>query len=413
MTRAIHKLKALSVEKLTKPGLYGDGGGLYLQITRDGIKSWLFRYMRNGKARGMGLGPLHTISLAQAREKAHECRSFLLKGLDPLDEKQKSQVAAKEEAEAKAKAEAIDPPASPLEKTFRECADELIKSKETGWSNEKHKYQWRNTLAKYAYPVIGDLAVSAIDTAHIMRILSPIWAEKTETASRVRGRVEAVMNYAKVFGYRAAENPARWKGHLDHLLPKESAVTTVQHHPALPYKELPEFMEKLRKKESFAAYALELLILTATRSNETRNACWEEFDLEEKIWTIPATRMKAKKDHRIPLSDQALRLLNRMLRFGNHGLVFPGQKEGQPLSEATMLQLLRRICKEEYTAHGFRSTFRDWASECTTHDSNVCEMALAHTIENKTEAAYRRGDLLARRAALMNDWGTYCNSLNK
>ena len=411
MARAIHKLKALSVEKLTKPGLYGDGGGLYLQITRDNIKSWLFRYMKNGKARGMGLGPLHTISLAQAREKAHECRSFLLKGFDPLDEKQKSQAAAKkQEAEAKAKTEAATPPAPLPGKTFKDCAEELIKSKETGWRNEKHKDQWRNTLSKYAYPVIGDLEVSAIETAHIMQILSPIWAEKTETASRVRGRIESVLNYAKVFGYRTAENPARWKGHLDHLLPKESAVTTVQHHPALPYKELPEFMENLREKESIAAFALEFLILTATRGNETRNACWEEFDLEEKIWTIPASRMKSKKAHRIPLSEQALLVLKKMLRFGNRGLVFPGQKIGQPLSEATMLQLLRRIREEKFTAHGFRSTFRDWASECTTHDSNVCEMALAHTIENKTEAAYRRGDLLARRAALMNDWGAYCGS---
>lgn len=410
MARAIHKLKAISAEKATKPGLYGDGGGLYLQITKDGIKSWLFRYMINGKARGMGLGPLHTISLAQAREKAHECRSFLLKGLDPLDEKEKSQVAAKEEAESIAKAKSVAPPAAPPEKTFRDCADELINSKKSGWQNEKSEDQWRNTLEKYAYPVIGDLAVSVIDTAHVMRILSPIWAEKTETASRVRGRIESVLNYAKVFGYRNSENPARWKGHLDHLLPKESAVTTVQHHLALPYKELPEFMEKLRGKDSIAAYALELLILTATRSNETRGSLWQEFDLEEKIWTIPAMRMKAKKVHRIPLSEQALQVLRKMLRFGNRGLVFPGQKDGQPLSEATMLQLLRRIRKEKLTVHGFRSTFRDWASECTTHDSNVCEMALAHAIENKAEAAYRRGDLLFRRAALMNDWGIYCGS---
>lgn len=410
MVRAIHKLKAISAEKATKPGLYGDGGGLYLQITKDGIKSWLFRFMINGRARGMGLGPLHTISLAQAREKAHECRSFLLKGLDPLDEKQKSQAVAKEqEAEAKAKIDAAVPPATPRGKTFKDCAEELIKSKETGWRNEKHKDQWRNTLAKYAYPVIGDLAVSTIETAHIMQILSPIWAEKTETASRVRGRIESVLSYAKVFGYRTAENPARWKGHLDHLLPKESAVTTVKHHPALPYKELPEFMEKLREKESIAAFALELLILTATRSNETRSCRWDEFDLEEKIWIIPATRMKTKKIHRVPLSDQSLKLLKKMLRFGNQGLVFPGQKNGQPLSDATMLQLLRRIHPDGISVHGFRSTFRDWTSECTTHDSNICEMALAHTIENKTEAAYRRGDLLVRRAELMSDWGAYCD----
>ncbi len=396
MARGMHKLKALSVEKATKTGLYGDGGGLYLQITKAGVKSWLFRYMRDGKAHGMGLGPTHTISLAEARVKAHESRAMLLDGIDPLDARRTRRNARLlEESEAK---------------TFEQCASAYIDAHKAGWKNAKHTEQWTNTLKTYVYPKIGALPVAAIDVALVKQILDPIWTTKTETASRVRGRIESVIDWATVHGYRIGDNPARWRGHLDKLLPRQSKVVKVRHHPALPHAEITKFLKSLRKEEGVVPAALEFLILTSTRTSEVANASFEELDLDTGIWTIPAERMKAGKPHRVPLSQPALVIVTRMKDFGGGHYVFPGRQPGKPLSNMAMLQLLRRMGRRDLTSHGFRSTFRDWAAECTNHPREIAEAALAHTLKDKTEAAYQRGDLFEKRTRLMSDWADYCNA---
>ncbi|SDR07395.1 protein of unknown function [Burkholderia orbicola] len=394
MPRAINRLSPLTVTKTTKPGLYADGGGLYLQITTAGVKSWLFRYMRSGKARGMGLGPVHTIGLADARARALDCRRQLLDGIDPIDSRN-----AERAAQGIAQANAV---------TFQHCAEKYIDSHRASWKNAKHADQWTNTLTTYAYPIFDSLAVSAIDTALVMKVLEPIWTTKTETASRVRGRIESVLDWATVRGYRDGENPARLKGHLDTLLPKRSRVQKVEHHPALPYADLPDFMKELRASEGTAARALEFLILTATRTNETIGATWQEFDLDEGTWTVPAERMKMRKEHRVPLSARAIALVKAQQTLKRGDYVFPGARDKKPLSNMAMLQLLERMKRDDITVHGFRSTFRDWAGETTHYPREVCEAALAHGIKDKAEAAYARGDLFVKRAALMQDWDKYC-----
>ncbi|WP_229285499.1 tyrosine-type recombinase/integrase [Burkholderia pseudomallei] len=386
----------MTVVKTTKPGLYADGGGLYLQITTAGVKSWLFRYMRNGRARGMGLGPVHTIGLADARVSALDCRRLLLDGIDPIDSRN-----AERAAQGIAQGNAV---------TFQYCAEKYIEAHRTGWKSAKHADQWTNTLATYAYPTFDSLAVSAIDTALVMKVLEPIWTTKTETASRVRGRIESVLDWATVHGYRVGENPARLKGHLDKLLPKRSRVQNVEHHPALPYADLPNFMNELRAAEGTAARALEFLILTATRTNETIGATWQEFDLDEGVWIVPAGRMKMRKEHRVPLSARAIALVKAQQKLKRGDYVFPGARDKKPLSNMAMLQLLERMKYDDITVHGFRSTFRDWAGETTHYPREVCEAALAHGIKDKAEAAYARGDLFAKRAALMQDWDKYCAS---
>lgn len=396
MPRAINRLSQLTVAKTTTPGLYADGGGLYLQITTAGVKSWLFRYMRNGKARGMGLGPVHTIGLADARASALDCRRLLLDGIDPIDSRN-----AERAAQGIAQGNAV---------TFQYCAEKYIEAHRTGWKSAKHADQWTNTLATYAYPTFDSLAVSAIDTALVMKVLEPIWTTKTETASRVRGRIESVLDWATVHGYRVGENPARLKGHLDKLLPKRSRVQKVEHHPALPYADLPDFMNELRAAEGTAARALEFLILTATRTNETIGAAWQEFDLDEGVWIVPAGRMKMRKEHRVPLSARAIALVKAQQKLKRGDYVFPGARDKKPLSNMAMLQLLERMKYDDITVHGFRSTFRDWAGETTHYPREVCEAALAHGIKDKAEAAYARGDLFAKRAALMQDWDKYCTS---
>ncbi|WP_321902849.1 tyrosine-type recombinase/integrase [Paraburkholderia tropica] len=394
MPRANNKLSQLTVTRTTKPGLYADGGNLYLQITTAGVKSWLFRYMRNGKPRGMGLGPVHTIGLAEARVLALDCRRQLLAGTDPLD-------ARNAECAAKRVAESNDV-------TFQHCAEKYIEAHRAGWKNAKHADQWANTLATYAYPVFDSRPVSTIDTALVMRVLEPIWTTKTETASRLRGRIESVLDWATVRGYRSGENPARLKGHLDTLLPKRSRVQKVEHHPALPYADLPEFIKTLRLEPGVAAFALEFLILTATRTNEVIGATWQEFDLDEGIWTIPAERMKMRKEHRVPLSMRANALVKAQKEVKQNDYVFPGARKGKPLSNMAMLKLLERMKRDDITVHGFRSTFRDWAGETTHYPREVCEAALAHGIKDKAEAAYARGDLFAKRAGLMQDWANFC-----
>lgn len=394
MSRTIHRLKALTITQTTAPGLYSDGGGLYLQITKAGVKSWLFRYMRKGKARGMGLGPTHTITLAKARTKAHECRELLLADIDPLDAK-----AAVQEARKVEQAQAI---------TFKSCAADYHSAHQDGWRNAKHGAQWLATIETYANPIIGDLAVSAVDVSLVMQILEPIWKTKTETASRLRGRIEAVLDWATVSGYRSGANPARWKGHLDHLLISRSAARKVEHHPALPFVEIGDFIAKLRAEDGVTQLALEFTILCASRTSEVLNMTWVEVDLASTLWTIPAARMKGNREHRVPLNKRAVEILDTMKTRSSEEHVFPGRKIGKPLSNMSLLQLLKRMKRSDLTVHGFRSTFRDWCAEVSDSSREVAEMALAHVRVDKTEAAYARGDLFEKRRNLMSAWGDYC-----
>jgi integrase len=389
MTRIMGRLTALKVTRATgKPGMYADGGGLYLQITPGGA-SWIYRYMLKGCAREMGLGPLALYGLQEARAKALDARRLRHEGVDPIEAKRAARESARLDA-AKAM-------------TFKQCAESYIKAHRAGWRNAKHAAQWEATLATYAEPIIGALPVQAIDTALVMKVLeqeirdapnkpaSSLWTAKPETASRLRGRVESILDWAKVRGYREGENPARWRGHLDKLLPARSKVRKVEHHAALSYPELPGLLVALRQHEGIAARALEFTILTAARTGETINAKWSEVDLLNKVWTIPPQRMKAGKEHRVPLSARALAILGYMQSFRHTGetdaFVFTGGKPGKPLSNMAFLMLLRRMGRDDLTAHGFRSTFRDWAAERTNFPAEVSEMALAHAVSDKTVAA--------------------------
>jgi integrase len=389
--REAKKLSAIAVAKLTKPGRYAVGDGAYLQIAAGGTKAWIFRYQRDGKARHMGLGPVSLISLAEAREKARNARRALLEGNDPLELKRQTRARQRLEV-AKGM-------------SFKDCAERMISSHEAAWKNPKHRAQWRSTLATYVYRTYGDLPVAAIDTGLVLKALEPIWAAKPETAGRVRGRIEAVLDWAKARGYRDGENPARWRGHLDKLLPNRRKVRSVRNHPAMPYSELPVFMAELRNRKSVSARALEFAILTAARTGEVIGAKLSEIDLDNAVWTVPADRMKVGKEHRVPLSPRAVEIVRELPRDGDY--VFSGGRAGKPLSNMALLELMRGM-RPEFVPHGFRSTFRDWAAERTNHPSEVVEQALAHAIESKVEAAYRRGDLFEKRRQLMADWASYC-----
>lgn len=391
------KLTQFKIDRLKTPGIYGDGAGLSLKVTTGGSKSWVFRYMIAGKAHWMGLGSYPDVGLADAREKAAELRKMTRQGVDPLTERRK-EVQVLRAAIAKTI-------------TFDVAAEKFIDAHKDGWKNPKHIDQWRNTLATYVSPTIGKLDVSLIDTAHIMTILEKddFWKTKSETASRVRGRIESILDWATARKYRSGENPARWKGHLDKLLPARTKVKKREHHPALPWVDIGSFMMSLRKQEGVAARAVELAILTATRSGEVRSAVWDEIDLDAGVWIVPAERMKAGKEHRIPLSTKATALLRAQKEIFPTGFVFPGIKEGKPLSDMSLTAVLRRMERHDITVHGFRSTFRDWAAETTHYPSDMVEMALAHTIGNKVEAAYRRGDMFDKRRRLMQDWSDFCD----
>ena len=395
MARSINRLSPRTVATVTERGYYADGDGLYLQVSAYGTKSWLFRFTLAGKAREMGLGAVNTVSLAEAREEARRCRKLVREGVDPIEVRKAERTKAMVEA-----ATALN---------FRQCAEAYIKAHEAGWRNPKHRQQWGNTLGTYAYPVVGDLPVAAVDTGLVLKVLEPIWNTKTETASRLRGRIESVLDWATVRKYRVGENPARWKGHLDNLLPARAKVQKTQHHPALPYDEMGAFMAALRAVDGTSAKALEFTILTATRTSEAICAAWDEIDLDKRIWVIPAERMKASKEHRVPLSDAAVAVLENMKAVRQGAFVFAGAKASKPLSNMALLMTLRRMKRDDLTAHGFRSTFRDWAAERTAYPRDVAEMALAHTIGDKVEAAYRRGDLFEKRARLMQDWADFCN----
>lgn len=383
--------------KSAKAGRYADGGGLYLLVKDTGARYWVFRFMLRGKARDLGLGPaagVGAVTLAQARDKASALRLVVKAGNDPLLEREKKA------AEAAAEAQAVKVAST----TFKVVAERYIADNRDSWRNTKHRQQWENTLSTYVYPVIGHLPVADVGKAHVLQILEPIWKSKPETASRVRGRMETVLDAATARELRSGENPARWRGHLAHVLPKRSRLTR-GHHRALPYADLPAFVRNLRGRKAMAALAVEFTILTAARTGEVTGATWEEIDLSRKVWTVPAHRMKAGREHRIPLSSRAVEILEALKPFGK-SFLFPGERGGK-LSGMAMAMLLRRM-ETDVTVHGFRSAFRDWAAECTAYPNEVCEAALAHTIGNRVEAAYRRGDLFEKRARLMSDWATHC-----
>ena len=378
--------------------MHADGGGLYLQVTASGAKSWIYRFSLNRRTREMGLGPLHTISLSDARAKAADCRRLRLAGVDPIEARKEGVTKARLEA-----ARAI---------SFKDATEAYIEMHRVGWRNVKHASQWSTTLETYVYPVLGSLPVQGVDVALVMKVLEPIWTTKTETASRVRGRIESVLDWASARGCRLGENPARWRGHLENLLPKRSKVRTIRHHAAMPYEAVGEFMASLQGQDGIAARALEFLVLTACRTGEVVGARWKEFDLDAAVWTVPAERIKAGKEHRVPLSARALSIVGDMqaARDSEDAFVFPGGKRGKALSNMALRLILKRMGRSDLTVHGFRSSFRDWAAERTNYSREVAEMALAHAISDKVDAAYRRGDLFEKRRRLMDEWARYCGA---
>lgn len=364
------------------PGRHGDGRGLFLYVKPSGARSWVLRYQVHGRRRDLGLGAYPDVTLAMARERALEARRLIAEGEDPIAKKQQAKP-----------------------KTFKEAAQELIESKRPGWKNAKHAAQWTSTLEAYVFPKLGQMQVTKVETADVIGALKPIWADKPETANRVRQRIEAVIDYASALGIRSGDNPARWRGHLENLLPKPTRMRAVKHHPALPHVEIAEFMAALELRQGVAARALGFTILTAARSGETRGATWAEIDLDAKLWTIPAGRMKAGKEHRVPLSKAAIKLLGS--KRDRSKLIFESEaKPGKSISDMSMTAVLRRMKRGDITVHGFRSTFRDWAGETTGFPREVIEAALAHGIRDKAEAAYARSDLFDKRRSLMEAWAT-------
>ena len=387
------KVGKLSARKAATIGVgtHGDGGGLYLRVRKNGSRAWVFRWERNGRVREMGLGPLHTVTLANARHSAQRSRLLLIEGIDPLDHRR------------------VEQAARCAKPSFRKCAEEFLEAHSSAWTNPKHRAQWAATLNAYAYPALGPLPVDQLDTAGVLDVLKPLWELKSETASRLRGRIERILDWAKVQGHRTAENPARWRGHLQALLPAPSKVRRPRHHSALDWREIPSFMRELRERRGVGARALEFAILTVARSGEVRGMRWPELD--DQIWIIPAARMKGRREHRVPLVARALSILDEVKSFGVHELTFPGARPGRPLSDMTLSAVLRRMGYAKFTVHGFRSTFRDWAGETTAHPREVCEQALAHRLLDRAEAAYGRGDLMEKRRVLMSDWASYCGGM--
>lgn len=410
MARETKELSALEVGRITDTGYHHVGGvsGLVLQVSKSGTKSWLMRVTVGGKRREIGLGGIPDVTLAGAREAARIVREKVKSGIDPVAER----------AQARSKLAAAVASAM----TFQEAAEKYIEANEAAWKNAKHAAQWSSTLETYAYPTIGKIQVAHVETSHVIGILEPIWGTKTETASRLRGRIESVLDWAKVRGYRKDENCARWKGHLDHILPARNKVQKAKHHAALDYRNIGAFMAALKPVDGMGARALEFAILCASRSNEVRGAAWSEIDEKASVWIIPAERMKAEKEHRVPLSRSALAMLELLPRTAETTLIFPSAKN-DVLSDMTLTAVIRRMndartkagnagwcdnAGKVITAHGFRSTFRDWAGETTAYPREVIEHALAHQLADKAEAAYQRGDLLDKRRRLMTDWAKHC-----
>lgn len=393
------RLTAKQLDSIKEFGKYEDGNGLRLIVRASG-KTWVFRYQLAGKRREMGLGAYPQIGLKDARTKAEEQRSIIRSGIDPLTKSRDDEAQSKEVLLAAARR---------AQNTLKFCALEYIEAHRPGWKNVKHVQQWHNTLTTYAFPFIGEKTIDEIDVDGVLQVLSPIWLSIPETSKRVRSRLELILDYAKAKKLRTGENPARWRGHLEKLLPSGRNHQQVRHHPAMPWSEAPSFMKKLQSISSDGSRLLEFVILTAVRTSEALNATWDEFDLKQAVWTIPADRMKAGVSQRVPLSPRVIEILDQQRKIGAI-LVFQGRKQGRPLSNMTGLMLLRRMKLGHFTVHGFRSTFRDWCAEATSFPSEVAEMALAHTIENRVEAAYRRGDLFVSRSAMMNEWAEYLTS---
>jgi integrase len=384
MARQINRLNARKVATETECGRHADGGGLYLSISPNGGRRWVFLYRWHGKPTEVGLGSARDVTLASARELAGAARTKLAARVNPKDVRKPTKGA-----------------------TFGECADRLIESMQQAWRNIKHRAQWTMTLKVYAAP-LRRLPVDAVGTDDVLSVLKPLWSKKHETASRLRGRIERVLDAAKAQGLRGGENPARWRGHLDQLLPTRQRLARGR-HAALPYAGVPAFMVDLQRRRATAAAALELTVLTAARSGETLLAKKTEFDIDRAVWVVPPGRMKAGREHRVPLSRRALKIVKQaMADYPDSDFLFPGQKPGKPLSAMALEMMLRRMKVKEATVHGFRSSFRDWASECTNFTNEVCEAALAHVIKDKAEAAYRRGDLFEKRRKLMEAWAVYC-----
>ena len=396
MARKAKELSALVVGRLTVPGHHAVGGvdGLYLYINAAGARSWVLRTMVGGKRRHMGLGGFPDVPLAKAREKARSAREEIAQGIDPIAQRMATASLLRAQ--------------QATEKTFEQAAQGYIEAHSDTWKNAKHRSQWTSTLETYAYPFMGKLLVRDVGQEHVLNALEPIWKTKNETASRLRGRIENVLDWATVRKYRTGENPARWKGHLDMLLPASSKVQKVEHHRALPFESMPNFIIELRKRQGTAARALEFAILCAARSGEVRGASWTEIDLATGVWTVPPIRMKSGKEHRVPLSEAAIRILNSHSHQEGNDLVFPAPRGGQ-LSDMTLTAVMRRM-EVDAVPHGFRSTFRDWVGECTNYPREVAEQALAHSLVSKVEAAYRRGDALEKRRQLMEDWAKFCET---
>ncbi len=393
-TRQLHRLTALKIGKLDEPGQYPDGGNLHFQISKTGSRSWIFKFTLRGRSREMGLGPLSSVSLASARAEAAKCRDLLRDGIDPIEARN---------SERKHRSLETSGP-----RLFKAAAADYIAQHRAGWKNPKHAMQWENTIATYAEPILGDQDVRDIDTAMIVRVLQPIWMAKRETAFRLRGRLECILDAEKALGNREGENPVRWRGHLDKLLPKQNRRKKIKHHPALPWQEIPEFMSALRAVADPTARMLEHLILTAVRTQEVLYARPEEFAMDYRVWTVPGERMKMELPLRVPMADRLTELVTEAMKGARDGWLYPGRKKGKPYSNMAMLKVLERMGYGHVTVHGFRSTFRDWVAECTEYADSLAEKALAHAIQNESEAAYRRGDMLERRRKMMSDWARFC-----
>jgi integrase len=391
-----HKLNSAKLRTLTKPGVYGDGSGLYLQVRHASRRTWIYRFTLRGRARWMGLGSVADVTLAEARDAAAQAHKLVKSGLDPIE--------ARDAGEATA-----------VPRTFRSAAALYVAAHEAAWRSVKHRQQWDCSLATHVFPTIGDRSVATLETDHVLQVLEPIWRAKAVTAARLRGRIEAVLDYAKTRGWRTGDNPARWRGHLDNVLPSLDKFAKVEHHAALPWREVHAFVVALDAHETVAARALRFCILTAARAGEVLGATWGEINLDSPdgpLWIVPPSRMKAGREHRVPLPLTAVATLRHVAPLRAHhspdALVFPGQKPGKPLPNTATMTLLRRMGRGDLTTHGFRSTFRDWVAESTNHQRELAEAALAHIVGNKTEAAYQRGDLLEKRRRLMNEWAAFC-----
>lgn len=394
MSKQINKLTAVAVKNMKKPGWHADGNGLYLQVSPTGSKSWAYRYKVNGKSVWHGLGTFTSLNnLDKARKSAAQCKQLRADGIDPIEHKN-SQIVKKQLEKARTL-------------TFQQCAERYIESHKNGWKNKKHISQWTNTLTTYTFPFIGTMPVQDVDIDHILKVLEPIWYTKTETASRVRQRIESILDWATVRKYRKGDNPALWRGRLDKILPNRNKVQKPKHFVAMDYRDIPAYFCKLRAKKTISCRALAFTILTASRNGESRQLTYDELNLNDNIWIIPEERMKAGREHRVPLSGESLKIIKEMQTINQTGLVFEGFRTGRPISEAALLKEVK-LHDTELTVHGFRSAFRDWCAEKTNYPREVAEAALAHSLKDKTEAAYQRGDILEKRRELMNAWADYC-----